>query len=124
MHIVQETTLGIPVSKSVHDIANLQEMAFSHSFALRGVRAIDQFGQRCNLMADAIGEDDMEGEEEIYTHITVSTCFFSTEVEALLRTQGSLSSVSIFSPFPSQVLPFKANETELKEAGFDLLHEA
>ncbi|KAH6661861.1 hypothetical protein B0J14DRAFT_496712, partial [Halenospora varia] len=57
MHIVQADSLGIPTPLALYDIANLQEITFSHSFAARGVKILYSIAQRRNLAVEiASGE--------------------------------------------------------------------
>jgi hypothetical protein len=122
MHIVQTDSLGIPAVPTLRGVSNLQEMAFSHCFANRGVRILYLMAQRINLAVEvASRETGIEHDKDLHRHAHAPISFFSPEIENLLPTYNDPTQNSIFSPFPAQVLPLQAFMTQLRDAGFEFV---
>ena len=120
--------IRIPPQMMLQNIANLREMAFSHVSAARGADVLELNDQAYSTPAALAAQDD------IAEHVGERRESVSEILNEMFKTFLDISAVdpdsfltphaaqqSIFTPFPSQVLPLRAFEERLRMAGFELI---
>ncbi|RDW56823.1 hypothetical protein BP5796_12890 [Coleophoma crateriformis] len=123
-HLTDEMTKNV-----LQGIADLEEMAKCHGFALRAIEAIKHLSRRwrVNLSPQNTGDEVLSDMSRDLSHLTLGLPDqFSLDLsvlETLQSIQPVLSSQDppLFSPFPMQGLPHIAPQTELEEKGFQVL---
>ena len=98
----------------------LHEMVSSHSFARRGMEVIRVMVQN---QADKVTQPPGPKAEdpELKATTTGGMNFFSSDMENAMETKKSAMQNSIFSPFPTQILPLLAAEKQLHRDGYELI---
>ncbi|KAH6667682.1 fungal-specific transcription factor domain-containing protein [Halenospora varia] len=123
MHVIRAETLPLSASPLIlQGVADLREMAFSHRSAARGAKNLEAIGQRHCLPVSLPGNEAYtEDPDDLNRHFKTSMNLFHSDVESFQHASDIAPRQSIFSPFPSQVLPLPAFEKQLKMAGFELV---
>ncbi|KAH8600174.1 fungal-specific transcription factor domain-containing protein [Bisporella sp. PMI_857] len=120
MHAVHAEILGTPNLQFRPSLSILQEMAYSHGFARRGIKYLYILEQRTSLATGLQNESTTK--ESPYQHVRCSLNFLESGIEDLPPDQADPFCTSICAPFPSQVLPVVSHNIELQKLGFELIN--
>lgn len=110
-----------PSTQILQGTADLIEMIPSHAFACRGTQVLhimaqNQADEQASKFNVRMGED----QRQIPT-TSAAINFFSSDMENILLSKYSATQNSIFSPYPTQVVPLLAVEKLLLRDGFELI---
>jgi hypothetical protein len=122
MLVAQAEIQGTPNLQLFPGISTLQEMAYAHTFAIRGVKFLRALEQRTNLAMPSDGATRSIDRAGLYQHVRGSLCFVEAGIENLPPSQADPFYTSIFAPFPSQVLPTPSFIRELRTCGFEMVN--
>jgi hypothetical protein len=118
--VAQAEIQGNPSLQLLPGISTLQEMAYAHDFANRGVKFLRALEQRTNLGMPSDGTMTID-RTSLYQYVKGSLCFVDEGIENLPPSQADPFKTSIFAPFPSQVLPSLSFTSELQALGFEMV---
>lgn len=122
MHLVQAEIQGSPSPQLLLGVSTLQKMAYSHSFAKRGVNILYKFEQHRALATGKASDSSSDGgKSSLYRYSKCTMCFVEAGIEDLPPSQANPLHTSIFTPFPSQVESSIESALELQRLGFELL---
>jgi hypothetical protein len=127
MHVIRAETVPLSVSPLIlQGIADLQEIAFSHRSATYGAKILEAVGQgyvgqgHISLHSLWGSEASTKDPADPSRHFRASINFLPSDMESFQPASNSATRQSIFSPFPSQVLPLAVRAEQLKTCGFEL----
>jgi len=87
MLVVKAEIQGTPSLQRLSGISSLQEMAYAHNFANRGVKYLRTLEQRKNLEIPSDGARSI-AKTGLYQHVRNSLCFVEAGIENLPPTQA------------------------------------
>ncbi len=108
------------LTKILHCMTHLHEMSHSHGFASRAEQILRIIAHSWSV------EISQESERESKIEAALPPLpvkYFSSEMESIRYARSHFTTISIFSPFPSQTPPHAAFKKQLHKDGFILLEQ-
>jgi hypothetical protein len=121
MHVVHAEIQASRSPQLQLGISTLQEMAYCHTFAKRGVKYLYNLeGHRSLGMGNSNDSTHSSREVHHYQYVRRSICFVEAGIENLPPSQANPFHTSIIAPFPGQGLPSLSFTVQLQRLGFEL----
>lgn len=121
MHAVKGNFENVPNPQLSFGMSMLQRMTSSHGFAIHALRIIGLLDQHSGHFGPPSQEDRIM--TKFFHRARYSISFVRTDIENILPGQVDPLLLSIFVPFPNQLLPLAIHEEELRALGFELVFE-